>query len=268
MARVGDKVTHDLPGELIVNLTSYPPRFPTLHLTIQSLLDQSVRADRTILWVSEDEAHHLPRKVRALQKNASFEIRTTENLRSYKKLVPALAAFPDSFHVIADDDVFYDPSWLAELVETWQAAQRDADAPIIACHRAHRFPRQADAVPAYQSWEWDVQADDTAQGSASLIPTGVGGVLYPPRSLHPDVMDKDAFRKLAPTADDLWFYWMARRAGSKYVKTARKFVLMEWPGTRENGLAQVNASQHGNANDEQVAKLLAHYGHPLAGSHG
>jgi hypothetical protein len=45
-------VPHNLPGELIVSLTSYPDRFPTLHKTVRSLLSQDMLADRTILWVA------------------------------------------------------------------------------------------------------------------------------------------------------------------------------------------------------------------------
>jgi hypothetical protein len=41
-------------------LTSYPARFETLHLALSCLLDQSVKADRTILWVAHKDEDHLP----------------------------------------------------------------------------------------------------------------------------------------------------------------------------------------------------------------
>ena len=50
--------------------------------------------------------------------------------------------------------------------------------------------------------------------SALNLPTGCGGVLYPPGSLHPDATDALAFLRLAPTADDLWFWAMAVRQGT------------------------------------------------------
>ena len=39
---------HSLPAELIVSLTSYPARFATLALTLESLLAQTIRANRMI----------------------------------------------------------------------------------------------------------------------------------------------------------------------------------------------------------------------------
>src|SRR3954466_7969070 len=57
---------HRLPGELIVSLTSYPPRYPTLAKTLKSLLAQDVWADRTILWLEEKDVSALPDDVRAL----------------------------------------------------------------------------------------------------------------------------------------------------------------------------------------------------------
>src|SRR6516165_1052567 len=58
---------HQLPGELIVSLTSYPARFGTLGLTLRCLLSQTIRADRTILWISNADASLLPSDVIRLQ---------------------------------------------------------------------------------------------------------------------------------------------------------------------------------------------------------
>ena len=65
--RAGRK--HSLPGELIVSLTSYPARFGTLHLTLGCLLDQSIKADRTILWIAHDDLDQLPAAVRELEQH-------------------------------------------------------------------------------------------------------------------------------------------------------------------------------------------------------
>lgn len=76
---------HGLPATLILSLTSYPPRFGTLSLTLHSLLRQSVKADRTILWIAHIPL--LPKAVTVLQA-AGLEIRATEDVRSYKKSSP------------------------------------------------------------------------------------------------------------------------------------------------------------------------------------
>src|SRR6478736_6608940 len=91
--RRGNK-PHGLPGELVVSLTSYPIRFRTLHKTIRSLLGQDIRADRVILWLADGDEQYLPDDVRELQQ-LGLEIRNCADFRSYKKIIPALEAFPE-----------------------------------------------------------------------------------------------------------------------------------------------------------------------------
>jgi hypothetical protein len=59
---------------------------------------------------------------------------------------------------------------------------------------------------------------------------GGGGVLYPPFSLHRDVVNRDLFRRLSPTSVDLWLFWMAQRAGWRFCKIGGPRRLQSWPG--------------------------------------
>src|SRR5690606_34955355 len=54
---------HALPGRLIVSLTSYPARFKGLAKTLRTLLAQTVRPDRLILWVAHSDVIKLPKEV-------------------------------------------------------------------------------------------------------------------------------------------------------------------------------------------------------------
>ena len=47
-----------------MSLTSYPPRFGTLHLTLACLLDQSVKPDHLILWIAREDIKELPDDIR------------------------------------------------------------------------------------------------------------------------------------------------------------------------------------------------------------
>ena len=123
---------HGLPSELIVSLTSYPPRFTTLYPTLVHLLVQTVRANRIVLWVAPEDQKLLPGKVRRLVR-FGLEIREAVDTGSYKKIVPALQAFPGAFIVTADDDIDYDKKWLEELLKTW-----DGRLDQIAFHRRAR----------------------------------------------------------------------------------------------------------------------------------
>jgi hypothetical protein len=246
--RAGRK--HELPGELIVSLTSYPARFATLHLTLGCLLDQSIKADRTILWIAHDDLDELPAAVRELERHG-LDIRGCDDLRSYKKLVPALGEFRDAYIATADDDVYYSRGWLETLVSG--TGER-----VITCRRAHRMTRSEDgALRPYLQWEFAVQDEAAGLPSADILPTGIGGMLYPPRSLDPRVTDRSLFQRLCPDGDDLWFYWCARMAGTLYRKVGGRFRVVTWPGTQASSLWTSNEA---GGNDRMIKALEAEFG--------
>ncbi|NQX93392.1 MAG: hypothetical protein HRT64_00430 [Erythrobacter sp.] len=99
----------------------------------------------------------------------------------------------------------------------------------------------------------------TAPDSQSrLFPTGVGGVLYPPGAFDKQVTDENLFMKLAPRGDDIWFFWMARLAGTQQRRTEEWFDLLEWPSSQEVALAADNL--HGDGNDRQIRAMEEHFG--------
>lgn len=239
---------HGLKAPLIVSLTSYPARFAALPLVLRSLLGQTVRADRVILWLDAGDEDRLPPGIAGL----GVETRVCPDWRSYKKIVPTLLEAPDAHIVTADDDVYYRPDWLEGLV-------RHADAGVVA-HRAHRVTLDATGQPrGYGDWQRNIAAPEAGP---LIFPTGVGGVLYAPGVFHPDVTDAALFQRLAPSADDVWLYWMHRLAGSAPAKIGGRFRITEWPGTQAQNLRGTNLS--GDGNDRAVQAMLAHYGFPGA----
>jgi hypothetical protein len=218
-----ERQPHTLPGELIVSLTSYPPRFATLHLTLRSLLLQSVRPDRLILWIANADIPLLPREVWDLE-SVGLEIKECDDLKSYKKLVPALEAFPNAFVVTADDDAYYPPEWLQMLTEAF-----DPSEPTIIGGRIARIAKSSDGrIAPFAEWDFDVADAASRRPSTDLVPEGVGGTLYPPRSLDPIVIRRDLFQRLCPHGDDLWFYCCARMIGTKAKKAGGRLIASGW----------------------------------------
>ena len=236
---------------MIVSLTSYPARFGTLHLTLACLLDQTVRADRTILWIADGDLPALPTSVREFERRG-VEIKACDDLRSYKKLVPALEAYPDAFVATADDDIYYGRRWLEVLVDGCSRG-------VISCHRAHRikFAEGGKAQP-YLDWDFDARDAASRQPSGDLLPTGAGGILYPPYSLDGRVTDRALFERLSPNGDDLWFYWCARMAGTKYRKVGGKVWPINWEGSQESSLWEGNER---GGNDAAIAALERQFGY-------
>lgn len=189
-------------SELIVSLTSYPPRIQTVHKTIETILGQTLKADRVILWLAESEfpggERDLPASLTCLC-GQGLEIKWTNDIKSYKKLIPTLREYPEAVIVTADDDVYYAPDWLFYLYRAY--LQRPG---CVHCHRCTYFYLEN------EQFRW-IPGGVKAYGQPSYLHklVGIGGVLYPPKSLHKEVLDEEKFCRLARTNDDIWFWFMA-----------------------------------------------------------
>jgi hypothetical protein len=247
-------LSHRLPGPLVVSLTSYAPRFATLHLTLRNLLSQTVRADATILWVSSDDFGKLPARVTRLT-SYGLEIRQCDDIGSYKKLVPALKAFPDAHIVTADDDLYVDRHWLESLLSAHAGARAQ-----ITCHRAHLIKLNSSGLPLpYLQWEI---ATREIGPSRRLFPTSGAGTIFPPGIFDGEVLNVNAFTSLAPTADDVWFYWMASRNGATFKRTPQWRRLVPWPSSQKVNLWSRNVRGVEANNDTQIAHMIQAYGLP------
>ncbi len=201
--RVGIYENSGIAPKLIVYLTSYNARINYTYFCIFSLLNQSLKPDKVILWLAEEEFpdKNVPEQILKLEKNG-LTIKWCKNTKSYKKLVSALNDFPDDIIVTADDDLYYPKNWLRKLYISYLKNPEN-----VHCHRAHRilFDKEKNILP-YDKWEFEICGSST---SFRNFFTGIGGVLYPPKVLHKDVLKEKLFTKLAPNADDIWFWAMA-----------------------------------------------------------
>lgn len=245
---------------IIVTLTSFPERMYDIHFTLYSLLNQSLKPDAVVLWLAPEQfpagEKDIPEAVLEL-KNNGLTIKWCDDIRSYKKLVPALKEYPNDILVTTDDDIYYPSNWL-ELLYT--AYLRNPHA--VHCHRGHKllFNKQGEVLP-YKKWKHRINHDFA---SFHNFFTGAGGVLYPPHCLYRDVSEVKLFQRLAPNADDLWFWAMAVMAGTPvnivdnhlpqliYVNPERELKL-----TSEITLAMVNTAS--GQNDRQLQQILHHY---------
>ena len=96
--------------KIIVSLTSYPARIDVVNTTIESILNQSLKANRIILWLAPEQFPNkekdLPDKLIKLKKYGLI-IDWYHDIGSYKKLIPTLKLYPNDIIVTADDDVLY-----------------------------------------------------------------------------------------------------------------------------------------------------------------
>ena len=245
--------------EVIVSLTTIPERIGKIHLCIETLLRQSVKPNRLILWLSESldptrpivSSKALPYKLRRLQERG-LDIRWCKDIRSYRKIIPTLTLFPNAIVVTADDDVFYPRHWLKQLYNAYLEEPH-----LIHCHRAHlmRYDSFGGLLPYLQ---WSLTAPGLVGPSLHLFPTGVGGVLYTRKLLHPEVFNEAAFSQLCPLADDIWLKAMSLLMGvaCKKVK-ADPIAYVEVRIPNNVALSQSNLNH--NKNDIQLRNVSSRY---------
>lgn len=191
------------PG-VVVSLTSFPAAIPYATLAVQSILNGSVLPDKVVLYLtfSQFGDDGLPRDLLALaERNPVFEIRNYDrDIRSYRKLIPALADFPEAVIVTIDDDVAYHRHMLRDLLRLHEQMPR-----VILAHRAKRM-KPGKPYRKWSKYRWYSFLFKKIHSSFKNIQTGVGGVLYPPHSLKEEMLDVDLFTAIAPTTDDIWFW--------------------------------------------------------------
>lgn len=224
----------DAKPEVVVSLTSYGKRLERVQLCLESLLSQSYRPSRIVLWQPEP-LQKLPKGLTGLARRG-VEIRHVKDLGPATKILYALQEFPTSLVVTADDDLAYSRNWLRKLIYVHNRYPTH-----IVCHRGHWMTWEAPRRLRPYS-QWDYESPGRGEPSLLLFPTGVSGVLYPPNSLHPDVLDIELNRKVSVTNDDVWLKVMSLRAGTPCVKVApystNYYVLQ---GTQDAALWKTNA---------------------------
>ena len=256
-------VEPDSGRNIVVSLTSYPARMPEAQYTLFSLLKQSLKPNKVLLWLGEEQfpnrEQDIPEKILALQKNG-LDIRWTKDIKSYKKLVPALREYPDAIIVTADDDLFYDPHWLGLLYADYQ---RNSCAPMVYAHRAHRIQTSLGGqILPYFAWLAAPRAGLQDGPSWFNLATTGAGALFPPHVLQADMLREEVFCALAPSADDIFFWAAAVMKDTKITVVEGNFATliptMSTPLDDEDSCLSVRNVLQGK-NDEQLAGILARY---------
>ena len=201
--------------QVIVSMTSFPAAIPYAARAVQSILRGSVLPDKVVLYLtfSQFGEEGIPQELLQLSSdNPIFEIRNYDrDIRSYRKLIPALLDFPDAIVVTTDDDVAYHRHMLRDLLRLHEQMPQ-----AVLAHRAKRIKPDK----PYRQWtkyRWYHFLCRKIHSGFMNIQTGVGGVLYPPHSLKPEMLDVELFTQLAPTTDDIWFWAAAVANGTPIV---------------------------------------------------
>ncbi|MEI6895138.1 MAG: glycosyltransferase family 2 protein [Colwellia sp.] len=246
---------YDYQQEIVISLTTYNTRIKIVDKVIKSLLAQTLRVDKIILWLDENEFSfgELPQKLTSLV-SESFEIKFCPNYKSYKKLIPTLSLYPNATIITFDDDIDYPEDQVEKLV-----LNHLENRTFVIANVARNIAIKNGKLLPYKEWS---HASEQQVGKAyrHLLPIGVGGVLYPQGSLNHEVMNTEQFLKLAPHGDDLWLKCMTLLNGRRVLPTGAGYELLprQVEGTREIGLWQ-QVNKNTDSNFEQLTDIMSHY---------
>ena len=197
---------------LIVSLTSFPERINIVVKTIKTLLTQTLKPDMVILWLAPEQfpngENDLPQELLDLQKYG-LTLDWYRDIRSYKKIIPALKKFPNAVIITTDDDIYYAEDTVESLYKSYLAHKDEVQA-----HRCDWVKVEKGKI----TWEKTRELfKDKHRGQASFHNrlTGYGAVLYPPGCFYKDVAEENLFREILPTHDDVWLWGMTVLGGYK-----------------------------------------------------
>lgn len=224
-------------GEIIVTLTTFGSRLETVYLTIKSIMYQTMKADRIILYLGEDVGEQKLFFEDELIRAGLTIVRNVENIKPHKKYFFAMQEYKRAHIITVDDDTIYDDALISDL---YCKHLEYPDAVI--CRRGHRMIKHEDILAPYNQWEMCAQSDRPA---LDICPTGVGGVFYPAGEYREYFLDMEGLRKVALECDDLWLKVIEVLNGIK-VCTVPMMPIRIVKNTQETALYKVNAGQKRN----------------------
>ena len=241
--------------KIIASLTTFPKRINKVHKTIQTILTQTLKPDKVILYLTSKEfpnkEEDLPENLLKL-KEFGLEIEWCEYMRSYQKIVPAMMKYPDDIIITFDDDFYYPNNLIYDLYTAYLKEPK-----CIHANRTWRGYFNKDKFEMYSTNKmFTTKFEDKSYFNLLM---GYGVVLYPPHSLNEQFNDSDKFMNLIPTHDDVWLWAMSVLNRTKTIQEKGfNFSILPVEDTQEVALHKVNhkGSTTGMDTKEAYRKIL------------
>lgn len=247
----GIEVNSKRNDKIIVSMTSYFNRFPTLALCLKTILCQTVKPDKIILYLTRDDEKRLPPEIQNLKKYGLDILITDEDIKPHKKYYYAMKDFPNDIIITVDDDIIYDRRLIEKLLATHEKFPN-----YVIAGRAKKIDWTQKRFKKYEDWAL-YDKEDTP--SINLLATGVGGILYPKNSkMRGEMTNRDKIKEYV-SVDDLWLkaIEIINNVPTVLCDQIVEKRRIEIPSAQKNGLAQVNVALKNN--DKYWAKLEDEY---------
>ncbi len=249
-------------NKYIITLTSFPKRISSIHLVIESLLNQTIKPSKIYLNIGADEIKDrswLPNKLTVLEQKGLIINFVKRTKHQYDKFLHICS---DSAHlpiVMVDDDVIYPPRSMEYLLKKHYKYPE-----LVVSNRPHKILLNNNgSISNYKLWTKEVHEVDPC---FSIFPTGAGGVLYPVKFFDELVCDEKAILRCAPYADDIWLKGCSIVKNIKAIcsdmLTNERWYYQYTPVMEEDALHKINVDK--NLNDKQIIMTMEHFGIELS----
>lgn len=201
--------------KVTVSLTSYPARISYVHLAIKSLMLQSYKPDRIILWLAEEQFpdKQLPKDLTDLCQYG-LEIIWMHDIYGHKKyFYPIINQSENEVIITYDDDIIYSKNSIKRLMEKHKRFPT-----CLVCERGQTI----DFTQIDNPGRWKTRSSrGVKKPTYSMNPSPGGGCLIPKNAFHQDASNEEKIRRLAYRNDDLWYMFMCAAQGTKMIKTRK-----------------------------------------------
>lgn len=242
--------------KVIASLTSFPTRINYVEFAIKSLMLQSYKPDRIILWLAKEqfEGLELPKSLLKLQDHG-LEIKwVDEDLRGHKKYFYIVEEQrPDELLITFDDDIIFSTNCIKNLVRKHKKFPK-----AVVMSRGYEITFDKKGVLESHT-KWKIMSRYGVKKPEKLMHASCGaGCLYPYGAFHKDIRNSTMMKKCASGIDDLWMTMMVILADTKFVKTryATKY-LVTVEGSQEYQLFLENTISDGVDKYEESMRLLS-----------
>lgn len=238
---------------IIVSIYASEAQSKMLPITLYSLLNQTIKPDRLILWLddSQIDLNVLPYEITQFIKNG-LEICLVNGLGSYTAIMSSLKRYDDSINVFAENGYYYDRDWLKKLYVSYISYSKD-----VQVHKAHLI-KMKNRKENFLEVDWGNIVEKESAEFTNYIDKS-GGILLPPKIFSSEVLREDVFFKYLPNNIELWIWVMSlvHNRRIRVVKNHMKFILpvnFKFNSVRKNEIKNKN-----DAFQYQMENMLKFY---------
>ena len=240
--------------QIIVSFTSFPARINYVWIIFECMVRQTIQPDKVILYLSKEQFpsfDSLPKHLKEQTKRGLIIHLCDDDLRSHKKYHYAFREYPDDFVITVDDDIFYEPSMIENLMKMHDEFPND----VIANKTRHISCDKNGKIGDYNTWKYTSEPG----GDSKNVQIGVGGVLYQPRLMYYDILNWGLAKKLCYNADDLWLFAMTKLSGHIVIRSQRTSNMNLGIRLFEQNSRLSSQNVGNNMNDNQINNIVNYY---------